>query len=790
VTAATVDAGSLIPIDGRVRRLLGGPVEGWLTLAGVALMVVVLAWSIDDAKWVKGAGSLTDFLPLVALAGVAVGFAGPKLGWGRWTTHLLGVAFAAILLPIIAGGIVLGPAVSGWGPAALAARYHEAADVVYRVWIDLAIEGRPLTDEYGHYFIGFGALLWATGQFAAYAVFGHRRALDAVIVTGLALLGNMALTENDQLGLMVLFSIAALVLLARSHAFDERLTWLRRRIGDPATVTGLYLRGGAVFIGGAVLGSLLLTATASSAPLQGLWRDLPGSLVDLSQWLQRYVPLGGNSRNPGIVAFGENAAISGVWSSNDDVAFRVRAASTETEKFYWQVGTYADFALNAWTWGTTETTDVAARGDLLTGSADDAVDKAGRREVRFEISPDTFRSSLVVSPQTIRWLDQDSTLRTTGPEAWFAAVEFGGADTYTVTALIPVHGSDPGGITENRLRVASREYRAEIQRLYLDVPESAIGPRARELLETVLARTPGDNPYDIARTMEGYLKDGRNFRYATDVLDETQASCQGLSTVECFATIRAGYCQYYASTMAILLREAGIPTRLAQGFLPGDRAGDGTEVVRNSRAHAWVQVFFPGYGWVDFDPTGGGVSRLDAPPSGAPESPTPRPSFSGATVGPRESEFLPGGSRPPIIGPGSESPRTPGVGPYIAIGALLMIALLALGYVAWRRGPRPMHPDRAWGSIGRWAARFGLGPRASQTVYEYAGVLGDALPVVRPELTTVANAKVEISYARRELGQDRMRAVAEAHRRLRLGLLRLAFRRPRWLRRRGPRPLR
>ncbi len=113
MTAATVDAGTLLPIDSRVRRLLNGPVEGWLTLAGVALMVVALAWSIDDAKWVKGAGSLTDFLPLVALAGVAIGFAGPKLGWGRWTTHLLGVAFAAILLPIIAGGIVLGPAVSG-----------------------------------------------------------------------------------------------------------------------------------------------------------------------------------------------------------------------------------------------------------------------------------------------------------------------------------------------------------------------------------------------------------------------------------------------------------------------------------------------------------------------------------------------------------------------------------------------------------------------------------------------------------------------------------------------------
>ena len=93
-----------------------------------------------------------------------------------------------------------------------------------------------------------------------------------------------------------------------------------------------------------------------------------------------------------------------------------------------------------------------------------------------------------------------------------------------------------------------------------------------------------------------------------------------------------------------------------------------------------------------------------------------------------------------------------------------------------------MHPDRAWGSVARWAARFGLGPRASQTVYEYAGSLGDAVPSVRPELSTVARAKVEMSYGRRNLSEDRLRAVAEAHRRLRIRLLSLVVRR---MRRRG-----
>jgi transglutaminase-like putative cysteine protease len=498
------------------------------------------------------------------------------------------------------------------------------------------------------------------------------------------------------------------------------------------------------------------------------------------------VPLGGSSRNPGVVAFGENAAIIGIWTSNDAVAFRAKLPAAERTRLYWQIGAYSDFELTAWTWGATRRTDRPAGEDLLAGTADDPAASTGRREVRVEITPDTFTSGLVVSPQMVRSVDQDTTVLTTGPADYFASVEFEGAARYTVTALVPVFGSEAGAINQNRLRVASREYPPEIRRLYLAVPDGSIGPGARQILDTVLARAPADNPYDLARTMEEYLKDARNFQYATNVQSESQAKCEGLSTVECFAQIRTGYCQYYATTMAILLREAGIPTRLVQGFLPGQRGTDGTEVVRNSAAHAWVQAYFPGFGWVDFDPTGGGISELVPPPSGAPESPTPRPSFDQVTLRPDVTDDLTPPRSPGTVIPGAGT-TTPSSGPYIAIGALLLVGALALAWAAWRRGPRPMHPDRAWGSVGRWAARFGLGPRASQTVYEYAGVLGEAIPVVQPELNTVAHAKVEIAYGRRELGPERLRAVAEAHRRLRLGLLRLLFRRPRFRagRRRG-----
>ncbi len=776
--------------ESRLSRLLAGPAEGWLTLFSVVVLVTTVGWSIDDAKWVRGVDSVTDFLPLAGLAGIAFGFAGPKLGWGRWTTHALGIAFAAIVLPIIAGGLVLGDAVTGWGPGALAARYREAAQVVVAVWVDLGIRGLPLTSQYGHYFIALGAILWATGQFAAYAVFGHRRALDAVVVVGLVLIANMSITDNDQLHLIVLYTMAALALLARGHAFDEQTTWLRRRIGDPATVTRLYLRGGAIFISAAVVGSLFLTATASSAPLQGLWRNVPGMLVDASQWLQRYLPLGGNSRDPGVVVFGETAALSGSWSQSDRIAFTAQVPVGEPA-FKWRVGAYAQFNLTSWSYGDpTRTTEVTARDDLLADFADDPLDLAARREVRAQVTPQSLSGSYVVSPADIRWIDQAARVTTIGTTRWFSTVTIDGASTYTVDALIPESGISEGSITANRLRVASRDYSTEIQRLYLAVPDGAIGPAARAVLDDVLSRTPDDNPYDVALAMQNYLLDPSHFTYDANIVDAIQERCAGISSVECFALIRKGYCQYYASTMAILLREHGIPTRLVQGFLPGQRTPGGTETVRNAAAHAWVEVYFPGYGWVEFDPTGGGVGDPPDIVNGPAESPTPRPSFNLVTDRPGFTDEDGPGASPRASGAGGPtdgSGNGPAGGPFIVIGVLLLVGAIALASIAWRRGPRPMHPDRAWGSIAALAARFGLAPRASQTVYEYAGALGDAVPGVRPELSTVAHAKVEIAYGRRQLGDDRLRAVAEAHRRLRLGLLRLAFRRPR---RRGPRGIR
>ena len=109
---------------------------------------------------------------------------------------------------------------------------------------------------------------------------------------------------------------------------------------------------------------------------------------------------------------------------------------------------------------------------------------------------------------------------------------------------------------------------------------------------------------------------------------------------------------------------------------------------------------------------------------------------------------------------------------------LLLLVVGGIAFAVWQRGPRgETNADRAYGTVARLAGRFGFGPRPTDTVYEFAGALGEVLPNARPELQTVARAKVETAYGRQILSSDQVTALKSAQRRLRVTLLRLAFRR-------------
>ena len=752
-----------------IGRRLGRPAEGWLTLGLVLVMVLVLAWAIDDPAWVAGNEARTDGLALFALLGMAVGLIGPKVGWGRWTTHVTGALFAGLLIPVIAGWAFKADIPAGEA-------FRLTAEGTTQAYLDIAWRGRQFTTQEIHYVLVLGALVWGTAQFVAYAIFGHRRPLVAVLIGGIVLVGNMSLTSRDQLAYLLTFAGASLFLLIEMHAFDEKTAWVRRRIGDPGAISAHYLRGGTVFIVAALLGSLILTARAASAPLAGAWEGVNDQLIEIGESISRVFPVGGDVRSGAGVNFGSSARISDRWTEDPGVAFEA-AVPPGAGEFLWRAATYDSFFLGGWEQTPVTRVPVEPGMPLLAGTPEDPRPEL-TREIRVSVRPDTYRSSLLLSPGTPTFLDRRATVLVGRDEGWFAGVEVPGErNGYTVTASL-LRLDEDDVISENRLKAATEDYPAEITARYTEIPRGAIGQDAEALLATILALTPSRDPYDIADTMREYLRSDAFF-YTTDVRD---VACDD-GAVECFARHKRGYCLHYASTMAILLRAANpdnpIPTRLVQGFLPGTRVGT-VETVRNLGAHAWVEVYFPGYGWIPFDPTGGGVGRPNVIQPG-PEVPSAAPAPLRSTDPNRpaptrriDENLLEGGAGGGTT-PGS---GTDDRGLLIVMTLILGGLVLAVALAAWVRGPRgEVSPDTAWRGMARAASRFGFGPRPTQTVYEYAATLGELIPVARDDLEVVATAKVETTYAGIQLGGARLDAVRTATRRLRFSLMRLLFRR-------------
>ena len=158
---------------------------------------------------------------------------------------------------------------------------------------------------------------------------------------------------------------------------------------------------------------------------------------------------------------------------------------------------------------------------------------------------------------------------------------------YQGTARIPL-------IAPAELRAAPADYPEEIRDTYLQLPRH-LDPRVKKLAEDITAHSTND--YDKAANIQRYLI--ANYGYT---LNLTNAGKDPLAYF--LFTRRAGHCEYFATAMTIMLRSIGVPARYATGFLPGEYNDVGGDyIIRGSDAHAWVEVFFSGYGWMTFDPT-------------------------------------------------------------------------------------------------------------------------------------------------------------------------------------------
>ncbi|MEI8333645.1 MAG: transglutaminaseTgpA domain-containing protein [Chloroflexota bacterium] len=754
-----------------LRRLVAGPAEGWASLVLLVVMSLTMAWSIDDARWVLGRNEYTDFLAWIVVPAVVFGLIAAKARWPRGVAFTLNAALAAFVL-LVAIGMTIAPKAGG-----IPAFVHAASTSTIEAYFDLVWRGRATTPQVGHFLLILGGITWATAFFASWTTFRHHRPTNAVLAVGTVLVANMAITVRDQFYFLVIFSIAALLLVVRLHVADEEGAWARHRVDEVARTAGTFMRAGLTFVVVCIVGALVLTNVASSAPLGAAWDGVDQRVIEFGSQISRLLPGGGPGTRVGGIVFGQTAAISGSWRTDDTPVATIRVP--DDGSYSWRAVAYDEFSGDAWSWTDTKDVRIAA-GDSTLGSTLEAIDPAAsRREVTFEMTPSEAAPRLILSPNGPATIDRPTRLTVidAGTDGTFFATIMApdAGRTYHVTALVPdIDPGDPAGLTANKLRAAGQDYPDAVLATYSTVLPGTIGTETRLLLDRIEAESGATNPYDLARAVERFLRDPANFTYDTDVTD---IRCGDKGIVECFVVSRRGYCEYYASTMAMMLRERGIPTRFVEGFLPGDRDANGVELIRRNRSHAWVEVYFPSFGWIDFDPTGGGVGQDTSLPAGPP---VPMPS---ATPTPSTSFVTDNGERDPrrTVKPGSTGATTGGGGDagnlLLVSGLLVLVAFIALAIVAFvRRPPAPAAPDAVYATVARIAGRLGHGPRPSQTVYEYAGSLGELLPSVRPELTLVAAAKVESTYAHREIGPDRLRQLGAAQRRLRVRLLGLLFR--------------
>ena len=262
-------------------------------------------------------------------------------------------------------------------------------------------------------------------------------------------------------------------------------------------------------------------------------------------------------------------------------------------------------------------------------------------------------------------------------------------------------------------------------------------------------------PYDQAAAIEQHLRNPQFFQYTLSPPKVPDKTTWWL--VYFLTQSHRGYCQYFASAMGSMLRSLGIPARLVSGYGPGTtrdvngpqiREGSTEQIVTTSDAHVWVEAYFPGYGWIPFEPT---------PPSSLGNfQPFPRGTAAGAPgVGQPQTTPRPG----PTTKPGNVGGPDPGVAGVqpghtglpaaagIALASLGVAAVLAAVALLWLALPRSL--EGAWRRVEALGVISGLDRRKSETHRAFAARLAEARPRAGPALAELAKVTAEAEFSAR-----------------------------------------
>ncbi len=316
--------------------------------------------------------------------------------------------------------------------------------------------------------------------------------------------------------------------------------------------------------------------------------------------------------------------------------------------------------------------------------------------------------------------------------------------SYSVVGLIPQ-------MTAAELAASGSAYPDYIKDSYLGLPET-VTQETRDLAELIVAEYGAMNPYDQAIAIQNYLRS--NFTYQLDA--GPAPSDRDIVDYFLFDS-RVGRCDHYASSMAVMLRMLGVPTRIVTGLapVPFDSEMSGY-VYRGRNAHAWVEVYFPGYGWISFEPTPTqqaiGLDQAAPEPVPTPE-PTPTPVATTASNG-TEVPLSPTSTPTPLAAPAITDTGANGDSRISSavLGATLGGAVLLTGlffYFLRRRRAFTGLPVASanYGRLQRLGRYIGVQPLPELTPREYATRFGSARPQSASGAMQVADAYTREQYA-------------------------------------------
>ncbi|MEX2247080.1 MAG: transglutaminase domain-containing protein [Dehalococcoidia bacterium] len=730
------------------------PWEDWLTFLITTVCFLSVVHSIDSADWVAGMPSLYP----VGFSALLAGYALSRIRIPELLIHPVALLIGAALVYLQLMAIVPGDTIP--------ARTDALLDRMYTWWSAATQEG--ISSDTLPFIVFVLVLLWAGAYFSTWAIFRWRNAWLALIPGGIALMWNISFIPGQFSQSFVVFLFGAVLLLMRLHVAHKETEWEARGVAYPEFLSLSVLNVTFWVTVGLLVAVLLLPPPDRSETASERWDNFTVPLTSRFAPLSR-VFISVNAKKPIDVHNLEGAlALQGKITLNSDQAVDINVEVPQDVANYLRTQSFDEYTATGWKVNI-EGGIPLSPGDRT--SADAGAVEGARRDVTVNVTVEGSGDDFVYSlgqPLGSSWRveaevgEDDADITSLKPRE-----RLRDGDTYTVTGTIVVASVE-------QLRAAGEDYPAWTER-YLQLPDrlpGRVGLKAREVTRGV-----GDTPYDQAIAVQEFLRTFPN-NYKVD------AAPPGRDSVDYFLfDLQEGYFDYHASAMAVMLRTLGIPARVAVGYvidpLQRDPQTPTAYSLTEKQAFTWPEVYFPGVGWVEFNPapTQPRISRpgTTVPAPQSPDSPRGTDEFSFEDL-----PLAPGGPTDPI---GDFSDGGGRSGSWIvllslAIAGAAVVALGAAGRLAWEFGMGSLtRPAQLWEKtlrLSRWAR---AGARPSETPREFAARLRDDVPQ-SAGIDLVAGAYERSAFGRCEPTEDEAERLEASWRSLRNILLRRILRLP------------